>query len=210
MITRKFTELVLHVARETEHDRKCGRTKLNKILFFADFEAYRTLGSSITGQDYLKFDQGPVCRGLPALSAKFETAGDAQWEPRSYYGLTLYKLKPHRAPDLSLFSEAELAIVARVLEDLEPYDATDVSYLSHLYAGWQMVEDGQPIPYDSVFVGAQRELTDGEIAWADEAILEYERGANPRLSPEDSHVRSSASSDRHLDRAVQARSRELP
>src|SRR5260370_615255 len=102
MITRKFAELVLHVARETEADRRCGRVKLNKILFFADFESFRTLGASITGQDYLKFDKGPVCRGLPALSTKFEQTHDATWEHASYYGYTLLKLKPHRAPDLSL------------------------------------------------------------------------------------------------------------
>ncbi|HEY6322816.1 MAG TPA: Panacea domain-containing protein [Thermoanaerobaculia bacterium] len=202
MITKKFTELVLHVARETEHDRKCGKTKLNKILFFSDFEAYRVLGSSITGQDYLKFDKGPVCRGMLPLIARLEENGDAEWEPRNYYGLTLLKLKPHRAPDLSVFSEAELEIVARVIEDLEPLDATDVSQLSHLFAGWQVVANGEKIPYNSVFVGAERELSEDELAWADEVIREYESGDNPKLSPEDSHVRPSASSGGNLDGAV--------
>lgn len=202
MITKKFTELVLHIARETEHDRKCGRTKLNKILFLVDFEAYRLLGASITGQDYLKFENGPVCRGLPALGLKFEQTHAAEWQPRNYYGRTLLKLKAHRAPDLSLFTGAEIEIVTRVLEDLEPYDANVVSQLSHLYAGWQMVANAEQIPYNSVFVGASRELSEEEMTWADQAITEYESGANPKLSPGDSHVRAAASPDRDLDRAV--------
>jgi|SRR5579864_8159666 len=201
-ITRKFTELVLHIARETEHDRKCGKTKLNKILFFSDFEAYRILGSSITGQDYLKFDKGPVCRGLPALNVRFEQTQDADWELRNYYGLTLHKLKAHRAPDLSLFSEEELEIVRQVIEDLEPFDAGGVSHLSHLFPGWQVVENGEEIPYNSVFVGSNRELSEEEVAWAEEAIQEYESGGNPKLTPEESHVRAGAPADRHMDGTV--------
>jgi hypothetical protein len=199
MITRKFTELVLHIARETEHDRKCGKTKLNKILFFCDFEAFRILGAPITGQHYLKFDNGPVCRDLPALSARFEETQDAAWELCNYYGLTLHKLKAHRAPDLSLFLEEELEIVRQVIEDLGPFDAASVSHLSHLFPGWQVVENGEKIPYDSVFVGSNRELSEEEIAWADEAVQEYESGRNPKLTPEQSHVRESAPADRQMD-----------
>jgi hypothetical protein len=202
MITKKFTELVLHIARETEQDRKCGKTKLNKILFFCDFEAFRVLGASITGQDYLKFAKGPVCRGLPALSARFEQTQDAGWEPRNYYGLTLHKLKAHRAPDLSQFSEQELEIVRQVIEDLEPFDAASVSHLSHLFPGWQVAENGEKIPYNSVFVGSNRELSEEEITWAEEAIQEYESGRNPKLTPEQSHVRASAPTDRHMDGTV--------
>lgn len=202
MLTNKFAELVLYIARETEHDRKCGKTKLNKILFFSDFEAYRILGSSITDQDYLKFDQGPVCRGMLPLCARFEEVGHAVWEPRNYYGRTLFKLKPNREPDLGAFSATELQIVDRVIEDLEHLDATDVSHLSHLYAGWQMVQNGEIIPYKSVFVGAERELSDEETTWIQEVIQEYESGSNRTLSLEDSHVRPSTPSGSPLDRAV--------
>jgi hypothetical protein len=41
---RKFTELLVHVATRLQGDRSGGATKLNKVLFFADFAhtpAYR-------------------------------------------------------------------------------------------------------------------------------------------------------------------------
>ena len=45
----RFRELILYCALKSETHRFFGATKLNKCLFYADFLAYRALGSSITG-----------------------------------------------------------------------------------------------------------------------------------------------------------------
>ena len=41
----KFRELILYVARRSEDDKYFGAVKLNKILYFSDFNAYRELGN---------------------------------------------------------------------------------------------------------------------------------------------------------------------
>lgn len=84
----KFRELILYVARETEDDPKCGATKLNKILFYADFLAYRELGSSLSGQTYQRLEHGPAPRGIvPAVEAMQES-GECAWAelPRNLGG----------------------------------------------------------------------------------------------------------------------------
>jgi len=53
---------VLYLARQSSEDPGFGAVKLNKLLFFADFEAFRLLGSSITGATYEKEEYGPVAR----------------------------------------------------------------------------------------------------------------------------------------------------
>ena len=45
---RKFTELVVYVAARLQSDRSGGATKLNKVLFFADFAHVRRTGRPIT------------------------------------------------------------------------------------------------------------------------------------------------------------------
>lgn len=60
----KLKELILYLADRSNNDEKFGATKLNKLLFYADFLAYVYLGTSITGQEYQVLDQGPAPRRL--------------------------------------------------------------------------------------------------------------------------------------------------
>ena len=46
---RKMKELILYLAARSEDDPRFSSTKLNKLLFYCDFTAYRQLGRSITG-----------------------------------------------------------------------------------------------------------------------------------------------------------------
>ena len=156
---RKFRELVLYVARKTESDPRCGSVKLNKILFYCDFEAYRRLGVSISGEQYQKLEHGPAPRRLIPEVEKMDRAGDCAWADRDYFGFHLKKLLPLREPDLSLFTGEEIDIVNTVIENLWDLNATEVSDLSHCFLGWQVVDPGETIPYETVFVGPARPLT---------------------------------------------------
>src|SRR6266540_3889807 len=50
----KLKELILYVADRSRDDLNFGAVKLNKILYYADFYAYRRLGHPITGAEYQK------------------------------------------------------------------------------------------------------------------------------------------------------------
>lgn len=41
---RKMKELILYLASRSEEDPRFSATKLNKLLFYCDFTAYRRLG----------------------------------------------------------------------------------------------------------------------------------------------------------------------
>jgi len=63
----KLAELILYVCHKSEADERFGATKLNKILFYSDFAAYRQLGQPITGADYQNLEEGPAPRKLPPI-----------------------------------------------------------------------------------------------------------------------------------------------
>jgi len=162
---RQFRELLLYVAKKTQDDARCGRTKLYKILFYADFAAYQKLGSSISGQMYQKIPQGPAPkRALPVLEAMV-AEHSCIWASRDFYGLAQEKLLPLREPELSLFTGEEIALVDEVIAELWPYTATDVSALSHRFIGWQLAEEGETIPYSTVALGEPRPPTPREIEY---------------------------------------------
>ncbi|MCI0345318.1 MAG: SocA family protein [Chloroflexi bacterium] len=170
---KKFRELVLYVAKLTEGDPRCGRTKLNKILFYADFGAYRRFGRSISGQKYFKREFGPVPGGLPGTVDAMVEARECAWASRDHYGRTLQKLVALREPDLSVFDAAEVDVVRQVVEELWERNATEVSDLSHRFVGWQAAGMGDEIPYNTVLIGPLRPLSDDEVEWARQAIREF-------------------------------------
>src|SRR5687767_11322566 len=59
--TRDRTEAVAHYVIARSDPNKLGAVKLNKVMWFADLEAYRRFGRTITGQlSYEKRQHGPV------------------------------------------------------------------------------------------------------------------------------------------------------
>lgn len=152
----KFIELLLYVAERLRPDRAGGATKLNKVLFFADFAHVRRAGSPISGAAYQKLPQGPAPRRLRPIRDALISSGVATVVREEFLGYELHRLVPLRPADVSVFSDAELATIEQVLADLEGLNARQVSDLSHAEAGWRLVQDGDEIPYEAALVGARQ------------------------------------------------------
>ena len=156
---RKFTELLVYVVSRLQGDQSGGATKLNKILFFADFAHVRRTGSPITGADYQKLEHGPAARRLRPVRDQLIENGDAELVDEEFLGYRRHRLVPHRDADLSVFSDDELATIDKVLADLDGLNARQVSDLSHDEAGWRLVDFGDTIPYEAALVGARQVST---------------------------------------------------
>lgn len=172
----KLTELVLYVAKQTMGDRAAGATKLNKYLYFADFSAVRRLGRPITGADYQRLRFGPAPRRLAPVRDRLVRTGAARLDERvDALGFRHHELIPLREPRTDLFTAEELALVDEIIEVLRERSATEVSELSHREAGWQLVGDGDSIPYELAFVLAPAEagVTPAIRAEGERLLAEY-------------------------------------
>jgi hypothetical protein len=149
---RKFAELVLYVADQLADDPAGGATKLNKALFFSEFAHVRAYGQPITGAEYQKLQRGPAPRRLLPVRTALIERGEAELEEVVYLGCVQKRLVPRRAPDLTIFSGDELKIVDQVIENLRSQSGTGVSSLSHREVGWQMVNEGETIPYEAAYL----------------------------------------------------------
>ena len=155
----KFTEMVLHVADRLRDDRAGGATKLNKVLYFADFAHVRTHGRPISGADYQKLPQGPAPRRLKPVRGQLVADGAARVVTEEFLGYQMHRLVPLRAPDLSVFSDDELATIDKVLDDLQHLTGKQVSDLSHEEPGWLHADEGGSIPYEMALVPKQQVVT---------------------------------------------------
>lgn len=160
----KLRELVLYVAGRSRNDPRFGLTKLNKILFFSDFGAYRRTGRPITGAVYQHLPQGPCPHQLlPVLGAlKRESAVVEVLEPT--YGGTQKRLVPLREADLSSFSGVEIAAVEEAITLLASLTNQQASDLSHETMAWRLTTEHQEIPYGTAILSSD-EPTDEDLLW---------------------------------------------
>jgi len=158
----KFRELILYIATRCEEDPYFGKTKLNKILFYADFTAYGELGAPITGQEYMRLDHGPGPRRMKPMLDRMLEQHDVSVQHEAKASFRQERVVAGRRPDLTLFSEPQLAIVNRVIRALWGRTNSRVSEISHANLGWKLTRDKETIPYETVFL-SDRPLTDEEI-----------------------------------------------
>lgn len=169
----KFTEMVLYVAGKLRDDRAGGATKLNKVLYFADFAHTRQHGRPITGAEYQKLPQGPAPRRLKPVRERLVAAGHAEVVHDDFLGYPMHRLAPLRDADTSVFAPDELATIDKVLTDLAHLTNTQVSDLAHDEPWWPYYEEGETIPYFMAFAATEQVSTPTSRRLAAEVAERY-------------------------------------
>lgn len=161
----KLAELILYVSDRCADDPRFGATKLNKILFYADFIAYGKLGKPITGQAYQKLKFGPAPRRLMPVRDGLIAASELAIQSKDHFGKGQKRTVALREANLSQFSGDEIAIVEDMIKAFWDANATEASEASHRTCAWKYADEGEDIPYESVFL-SDRPLTERELAHA--------------------------------------------
>lgn len=124
------------------------KSKLNKLLFYADFKHFKEYTLSITGLRYAHLPYGPVPDNYAMYYAAMFSKGLVEFSeelyPNGYVGELIKAVKD---PDLNIFSPSELRIMAAVMEDFKGHTATQIQEMAHEEKGYQQTSDGDIISY---------------------------------------------------------------
>lgn len=124
------------------------KTKLNKLLFYADFRHFKEYGLSITGARYAHIPFGPAPDQYAYYLATLLEEGAIKAEEVVYTEEAIgEKFISVKQPDLSLFSDSELKILASVKDDFKKFTAKKVTEFSHGEKGYKETQTGQFISY---------------------------------------------------------------
>jgi|SRR5271154_3173724 len=170
--SEKFNELIVYIAKRLGPEASLGRVKLAKLLMQSDFGAYERRGTSITGATYEKWEHGHLPQQMLLAQRDLEAGGDIATETVDYYGKKLQRIAAMRDPDLSGFSEDDLADIERAIRRFSHESASYLSELSHLEVGWRLAEIKEVIPYNTVFLGSGG-VTDADIRRGEELASLY-------------------------------------
>jgi putative zinc finger/helix-turn-helix YgiT family protein len=123
------------------------KTKLNKLLFYADFKHYKEYGVPITGARYAHIPFGPGPDNYEIYFASLNTQKAIQFEEEIYTGYVGENIKAIKEPTLGLFTTSELKIMASVAEHFDKHSASEITKFSHKEVGYQETENGELISY---------------------------------------------------------------
>jgi putative zinc finger/helix-turn-helix YgiT family protein len=134
------------------------KTKLNKLLFYADFFHFKYYSVSITGARYARLPFGPVPDNYNSFYATLIDEKKAlKVEERPVHDYMGEFFIAQIKPDLTVFDTTELKILAAVKEEYEALSAKDISEKSHREKGYLETANSHLIPYsfaDSINEGS--------------------------------------------------------
>lgn len=143
----RLGEMVLYIAGKTRDIDDFGAIKINKTIVFADLEAFRTLGKSITGAQHHRIRMGPVPKHILVAERKLIEDGALEVEQTS----SGHKRRAKRSHKGDMFTPDELALVDIQIERLKEMTGNAVSELSHNVA-WSVLQDQDLMPYEFAFL----------------------------------------------------------
>lgn len=134
-LTRKFVEW------SHEIGMKMYPTKLNKLMFYADFNGFRLLSKSITGSKYLRMTYGPVPN-------QFDFKYDQNPLIQFVFNEDSTVILPNDVSFDCILSTEEINISKAVFSYFKNHSSVSASLISHEEDAWKEVKTQEYIPYD--------------------------------------------------------------
>lgn len=123
------------------------KTKLNKLLFYADFKHYKEHAVSITGARYAHIPYGPVPNKHQLLLTVLVEENYIRLLEESIGDYVGEVVDPQEKLDLNVFSPAEIKTLVEIQEYFAEFTSKEISELSHSEKGYQETSDGELISY---------------------------------------------------------------
>ncbi len=147
----KITEMVVYFSDKLSP----FKTKMNKLLFYADFLMFKQSCFSISGMRYKAIEMGPVPINFQSifeyLANKDEIDIFTTEFPQGYIG-EQFKAKNNRPFRAELFSENELNVLEKVANVFKPTSTNQMIEISHLEEAWKKNEKNKSvISYEYAF-----------------------------------------------------------
>lgn len=135
----KFTEMIVFFSEKIEP----YKTKMNKLLFYADFLMFKQSCFSISGVRYRAIDLGPVPNNFQSI---FEYLANNQFIDIHYtqfaqgYTGEQFKARKERPFNEQLFTEMELSVLNKIADVFKESNTVDIIETSHLEEAWKQNE----------------------------------------------------------------------
>ena len=148
---KKYKNLILFFANKIKNGT-LGKLKIMKLLYFLDFDYFEKYGKSITGDEYLRFDYGPVPRTAKRILEKMNGNDIKIINKKVALGYNDRQLiEPLKNFNINLFSKEELLMMEETADKWEKFSGTEMKIASHGEAPWIATKPNGVIDYNLAY-----------------------------------------------------------
>lgn len=147
----KYQEAILYLCQKLG-GKICGKKKLAKLLYFADFDNFEKTGESITRDKYFALPMGPFPTSLDAVTKEMQkgnrlTVKQTEWHgyPTEVYACVL------KCPPPKHLTTEEKTMLDRVAKKYGGLTGKQLEDLSHQEAPYIATELQQEISYELTY-----------------------------------------------------------
>ena len=138
-------EMVIFFASKSQGVLK---TKLNKLLWYADFLHYRLFSTSISGASYIHLPYGPVPESYERYLTKLSLEKAITIRSKEFGAYSGENVEPSRPVQFESLPPTAVQVLEAVHERFRNYSSKDISSVSHGELGYKETGPGEPISYD--------------------------------------------------------------
>lgn len=131
----KYQNAILYFVKYC-NNQYLGATKLNKLLYYLDFIAYRDRQKSITGDLYVHKQYGPVPAEVDEVLTAMKAKGTLEVQKIDYKGGETFKYSSDKDPNLSAFDDYEKGLLEKVCQEFNLWPTEKMVNQTHLEAPW--------------------------------------------------------------------------
>ncbi|MFR5856836.1 MAG: type II toxin-antitoxin system antitoxin SocA domain-containing protein [Bacilli bacterium] len=140
-INFKSINVILYILNKV----KLNRTQLMKYLFAIDFLNYKLFNKSISEFKYAHATYGPIVNDQDALINLLIKQDYIKLESSFIDNSMLFV--PLQKADLSNFSEQEINVLNKIINNFKGMSANELTDWSHAFIGWIKTKDGEIIDF---------------------------------------------------------------
>ena len=148
---KKYKNAVIFFAKKIQNGT-LGKLKMMKLLYYLDFDFFEKYGQSVTGDEYLRFEYGPVPRMgekiLKEMSGKEIKITKRKIAEGLNDQLHIEALKNF---DVNVFTKEELLVLEEIADKWEKFTGTEMKNVSHGEAPWIATKPNEVIDYNLVY-----------------------------------------------------------
>lgn len=123
------------------------KTKLNKLLFYADFKHFKEYSVSITGARYVHLQYGPVPDNYEYYFAELGRENILEMEEEIFGNYTGFKCIARQEPEFEVFNKSERDVLESVLNFFQKFGSAEIMKFSHEEEAYVSTNEGEPISY---------------------------------------------------------------
>ncbi|MBU1921790.1 SocA family protein [Patescibacteria group bacterium] len=147
----KYKNIILFFANKIKNGT-LGKLKIMKLLYFLDFDYFEKYGKSVSGDEYLRFENGPIPRMGEKMLKKMSGKDVRIIRKKMSFGYNDQQhIEPLKDFDVKFFSKEELLFLDETANKWEEFTGAEMKSASHGEAPWIATKADDVIDYNLAY-----------------------------------------------------------